>query len=343
MPAEMRPFFLGFVVAFLLSGALGRPLIMLLSRWGGRQTINPDAPERHRAKQGTPTMGGLLILAGLVASCLAYVMLFTDDRPLSAFTIGWGRGQTAIIGLLALTLLFGAIGFTDDMLIAKRGHNLGLKARYKLAAQLVVSIIFIGWIAHDEIPGRTTLLVWWPGHDADVGIWYYPLAVLFIVGLSNAVNFADGLDGLAGGMALLIAIGLGAVGFAVCQLAWIPLYAGGIAGGCAGFLLFNQHPARIFMGDTGSLALGAALAGLAIMGKAEMPAILCTLVCWSELISVIIQVISFKTTGRRVFRMTPLHHHFELIGWSETQIVNRFWAVTGICVATAIVISRFYP
>jgi phospho-N-acetylmuramoyl-pentapeptide-transferase len=323
----------GFTVAFGVSTLLGGPIIRLLKQTGAKQTVSEDAPARHAEKQGTTTMGGLLILVGLMVPVLVDVL--TDSR------------HGAEWALLGLTLAYGLIGFLDDYLIATRGKNLGLKARQKLVLQFAFAIGFVIWMRAQAVPGRTTTLSlgeW----SADLGDWYYVLGTLLIVGLSNAVNFTDGLDGLAGGVTALAALALAATVFAGSSLGWLPLFGGALAGGCAGFLWFNVHPAQVFMGDTGSLALGAALAGMALLGKAEIPLQMYVAVPWAEMASVMIQVAVFKWRKRtrgieyarenRVFRRTPLHHHFEEIGWRETKIVGRFWLATGLAIAVALAV-----
>lgn len=280
-------------------------------------------------------MGGLLILAGLSLPML--------------FVVVGSPGQASALALLGLTLAFGLIGFVDDFLIATRGKNLGLKARQKLALQLAFAIAFVVWLCASAVPGQTTALRIFAGdHTIDLGLAYYVLGVLFIVGLSNAVNFVDGLDGLAGGVSAIIALAAAATVQAAVGYSWLPLFGGALAGGCAGFLWFNAHPAQVFMGNTGSTALGAALAGMAMLGKIEVPFQLYAAVPWVVLLSVIIQVAVFKYRRRRygleyaqahrVFRRTPLHHHFEELGWPETKIVQRFWLATALGVAVGLLL-----
>lgn len=320
----------GFIIAFALSALAGGPLIRLLKRVGAKQTVSADAPSRHQQKQGTPTMGGLLILAGL----LLPVVIDAARNP---------RHLTAL-ALLGLTLTYGLIGFLDDYLIATRGKNLGLTARQKLALQFIFALAFVLWLRATAVPGRTTLL-YLGAEPRNLGEAYYLLGALFIVGMSNAINLTDGLDGLAGGICAMIALALAATVHAGAGYDWLPLFGGALAGGCAGFLWFNAHPAQVFMGNTGSTALGAALAGMAMLGKAEIPFQLYAVVPWAVLFSVVIQVAVFKYRRRRYglehakahrfFRRTPLHHHFEELGWPETKIVQRFWLVTAVAVAGA--------
>lgn len=326
-----------FIAAFGISAALGGPVIRFLKRIGAKQTVSENAPSRHQEKQGTTTMGGLLILAGLLLPTLADVVL----NP---------RHRTAL-ALLGLTLACGLIGFLDDYLIATRGKNLGITARQKLGLQFLFAIAFMVWLAMTAVPGRTTVLQWRAdGSMIDLGVEYYVLGIFFIVGMSNAINLTDGLDGLAGGISAILALVLAGTVNAAASYGWLPLFGGALAGGCAGFLWYNVHPAQVFMGNTGSTALGAALAGMAMLGKAEAPFQLCAVVPWAVAFSVVIQVTVFKYRRRRygldyakthrVFRRTPLHHHFEELGWKETKIVQRFWLATAIAVAGTLVLTR---
>lgn len=285
-----------FGVSLALVLGLGPPTLRFLAEVKAGQKISTDAPKRHLEKQGTPTMGGLLILAGAVAGA----GFLTDAR-------GW-----VVLGAI---LGFGLLGFLDDLLSLRRGKNLGLKARHKLLGQVVLGCGFAWlWAVVSGIR---------PGAEGALQVL---LSAFLAVVMSNAVNLTDGLDGLAGGLSL---IAYSAVGVFAGSTSLAPvLFA--VAGSCAGFLWYNRHPARVFMGDTGSLALGAGLA-FGVMGTpAPLPGrvgllLVVGVVFLAELMSVVIQVISFQTRGKRVFRMTPIHHHFELLGWTETQIVTRFW------------------
>jgi len=319
----------GFLGAFALTVFLGKPGIRMLRGLGAKQTVSADAPSRQQEKQGTPTMGGLLILAGLTVP----VVIGTISYP----------GQHSALALVALTLAFGMIGFLDDYLIATRGKNLGLRAREKFAAQILFAGLFCGWI-YVTRDTRTEVIRF--GKDLDLGAGYYLFALLLIVGMSNAVNFLDGLDAQAAGATAIIAVALAATVAAASGTGWLPLFAASVAGACAGFIWYNAHPAQVFMGDTGSLPLGAALAGISLLGKKEAAFQLFAIMPWAALFSVIIQVSVFKYRARRygldyakanrVFRRTPLHHHFEELGWKETTIVQRCWLVTGAATAAAI-------
>jgi len=296
---------IAFLVSVLVAIVIGPKAIEILSKLRLRQTISEDVPERHRSKAGTPIMGGLVILSS--AACGMWFSGVVDSKSLA---------------VAVMTLGFAALGFLDDYLIASRGKSLGLKARQKLLVQSLLAIGFVAWV-HGNLDRPTVILSIRENSELDLGWAFYPLAVLFIVGMSNAVNLTDGLDGLVGGLMTATGLSLGLLVFGyppgLTVLAWA------IAGGCLGFLWHNSHPAKIFMGDTGSLALGAALAGIAIASRRELGALLLSAIFVIEAVSVIIQVVSFKTTGKRVFKMTPIHHHFEKSGFSEVKIVSGFW------------------
>lgn len=346
----MRDLVVTFIVAFLFAALPGKWAIERLRKLGAKQTISEDAPTAHGAKQGTPTMGGLLILVALTLTILVYAGISYAER------VPEGRGvapNSPLWSVLLLTLAFGVIGFIDDFLSARRGKNLGFRAREKFAAQCLVAIGFVFYLSATAQPGTTTFLELAPTQvmppiAVDLSFWYYPLAVLFLVAFSNATNFTDGLDGLSSGVTLAICIAVSALVAVLTPV--LGIFTMALAGALAGFLWWNAHPAKVFMGDTGSLALGAALGGVALLGKQEIGLIIASLVCWAELFSVIIQVSVFKWRRRRhgldyakshrVFRRTPLHHHFEEIGWAETQIVTRFWIVGALCAGLAMLWSR---
>jgi phospho-N-acetylmuramoyl-pentapeptide-transferase len=288
------------VLAFGLTGAAGKPLIRWLTRLKYGQRAYEDAPRTHQAKTGTPTMGGLLFVsAPLIALAL---------RP-SATTGALGVLVTGMAG----------IGFADDMAAIRHGRNRGLRARTKFGLTAVVGATFLVLLDRCS-PVGTSLL----GLGVTPAPVWYLLSLLAIVATTHAVNLTDGLDGLAGGTVLpplgvlaYIAFRTGARDAATFEFA--------TAGAVLGFLVYNRHPARVFMGDTGSLALGAALAGGAIVTGSQLLLPLIGGVFAAETLSVILQVASFKLTKRRIFRMSPLHHHFELAGWPETKVTTRFW------------------
>ncbi len=270
------------------------------------QSIREEGPKSHQAKSGTPTMGGLMLLAAITAGAL----------------ISEGTDPSVLLALF-VTLGHGAIGFVDDYIKVVKKRNLGLRPRQKLLGQILMAVVvaFIG----SRFLGVTTEL-WVPFLDRvyDVGFFYYILIFFVLVGTTNAVNLTDGLDGLATGT-VAVAAGCYAVVCVIFGKAALASFCIAVAAACIAFLRFNAHPAKVFMGDTGSLALGGALAAAAILTKTELLLVIVGGVFVIEALSVIIQVISFQTTGKRVFLMSPIHHHFELLGWSETKVVGRFW------------------
>jgi phospho-N-acetylmuramoyl-pentapeptide-transferase len=299
------------------------------------QNINEDAPESHQAKQGTPTMGGFMLVLGVSAALLVQSFLGGAGHRLSA----------PLVAVWLVFLAHAVLGFLDDYLKTKRGKSLGLKARQKLAGQFLVALVFIGWRYLTAMPEFTTVITVWRGVSVDLGYGYYVLALLLMVGMSNSTNLADGLDGLAGGLSILTALGLSWTVYTLKPgYEGLPLFGYVVAGACLGFLWFNAYPAKVFMGDTGSLALGSSFAALAIVGKQEILLLVFGLVFLMETISVMIQVSVFKATGgkpngRRVFKMTPIHHHFEKSGWAETQVVTRFWILGVIALVVGLLLA----
>ncbi len=288
----------------LFSGVYFLPFLHRL-KYG--QSIREEGPASHRQKSGTPTMGGVMIVLAVTAATLLFA-------PLTVTT------------LLALFIFLGhfLLGFADDYIKVVKKRNLGLRAYQKLLGQLGISLVTI--LIGRVLLGHDTS-VWVPilGETWDIGALYYLLVVFVLVGTSNAVNLTDGLDGLASGTVAVAALFYAALMYGTDNE--LMVFSAAIIGACIGFLWYNHHPARIFMGDTGSLALGGALAGIAILSHTEalLPIVGFVFVC--EALSVILQVISFQTCGKRIFRMSPIHHHFELGGWSETRVVYTFWAV----------------
>jgi len=303
------------VLAFLVTFLTAPPVIALLRRKKLGQQIRDDGPQRHLTKAGTPTMGGVTILAGVIAGTVGSWFFFTRQ-----FWFG--------VLLLAFTIVVAAIGSVDDWGKIRRGRSLGLRAREKLILQFIAAGLFVAGLVFG-LDNGTTLGVPFVG-QVSLGWAYIPLAILFIAALSNAVNLTDGLDGLAAGTAA-------AAAFALTGVAWltgnpaIAAFLACLAAACLAFLRYNRHPAKVFMGDTGSLAIGAALAGAALALKGEILLLWIGLIFIIEMASVILQVLYFKATkGKRLFRMSPFHHHLELGGWSETTIVTRAWLLAVI-------------
>ncbi|MDQ6931079.1 MAG: phospho-N-acetylmuramoyl-pentapeptide-transferase [Candidatus Eremiobacteraeota bacterium] len=316
------------VAAFAIEAvAAGTLLLLILRRLQLRQHAYEDAPKSHQVKSGTPTMGGLLFFVPLVT------LFFLD------------RGHDATFdALLFLISACAAIGFLDDYLSIVRGRNLGLRARTKFLATALVAIVFMRWITDSAVLFPRDTLFSIGSHHLVVAHWLWlALGIIAITGTIHAVNLTDGLDGLATGAILppLVVFFLFAhAAYAVAPLAGPPAIVLAMIGGCLGFLFFNRHPAKMFMGDTGSLALGAALSGIAILSGQMLLLILVGGLFVAEALSVIIQVAYFKRTKKRVFRMSPLHHHFELGGWSETKVTSRFWAVSALLSLAGLAIVR---
>ena len=296
----MLPLLLAIGVPFVLVAVLAPALIRYLRHVSFRQHAYEDAPETHRKKTGTPTMGGLLFL-------LAPLVAFAIARNALALAYGFLIAGSA------------AIGFIDDYMGIRLGRNRGLRARTKFLATALVGAGFLALVAY-LVPGAHALLFIGPIPD---WLWW-TLSLAVILATTHAVNLTDGLDGLASGTIVPPLIVLAFI--AVRQdIGSVAIVTAAVLGSVLGFLLYNRHPAKIFMGDTGSLALGGALAGAAILTGAQLLLLLIGGVFVAETLSVIIQVTSFKTTRRRVFRMSPLHHHFELGGWPETKVTSSFW------------------
>jgi phospho-N-acetylmuramoyl-pentapeptide-transferase len=303
--------FFTILMGFLITVLLSPVFIPFLRRLKFGQSIREEGPKSHQKKTGTPTMGGIMILLSITVTTLVMTGKFSQPSV-----------ETYL--LLLVTLGFGLLGFMDDFIKVVMKRNLGLTSKQKLLGQIIISVIFYFIFKQSEF--STEISIPLTDYSFDLG-WGYVLFIIFwMVGFSNAVNLTDGLDGLVSGTA---AIAFGA--FAV--LAWnqsqyeLSIFSVAVVGAVLGFLVFNAHPAKVFMGDTGSLALGGAIATVAILAKLEIILIIIGGIFVIETLSVILQVISFKTTGKRIFRMSPLHHHYELIGWSEWRVVVTFWTV----------------
>ena len=309
---------LSFAVSLLVTLLLTPLASPLLRKLKLGQSIREEGPESHRRKAGTPTMGGLLILLGMAAGIgLTGAIAYSVRSDLEYFLV------------LIVAVGFGLIGFWDDYLKVARKRSMGLRAREKLFGQGLIAAGLAFWVVRYSERGTALTLPFtnWSGDGGiSVDLGWFPFvvfAVLLTVGFANAVNLTDGLDGLASGTSFFAALGLAAVALLAGKYG-IAISMAAMAGGCLGFLYFNRHPAKLFMGDTGALALGGGLAAAGILSGGELTLLLIGGVFIGETLSVIIQVISFQTTGKRVFRMTPLHHHFELGGWSENKVVGVF-------------------
>ncbi len=320
------------LTALLVSFLLGPSVIAWLRRLKVGQHVRDDGPHTHLSKQGTPTMGGLLIIAALVTS----VLLWSDLSNKYVWVV------------LFATITFGGIGFWDDYLKVVKKRSTGLRAYQKSGLQVLASLA-IGFFlyytpgdpfsTHLSVPFLKRLLL-------DLGWFYIPFVVVVIVGSSNAVNLTDGLDGLAIGLvgiastanAVIVYLGGNKIIADYLKILYIPgsgelaIFCGALLGASLGFLWYNSHPAEVFMGDVGSLSLGAALGTLAVVTRHELILVITGGIFVAETVSVMLQVASYKLTGRRIFRMAPIHHHFEQIGWPESKVITRFWIV-GIILA----------
>jgi phospho-N-acetylmuramoyl-pentapeptide-transferase len=323
---------LGVLTALVISFVVGPVIIRKLSQYQIGQTVREDGPSTHLSKAGTPTMGGSMILIGVGVSTLLWADL----------------SNRHVWVVLVVTLLFGAIGWVDDYRKLIAGNPQGLSARSKLLWQTLIGLCAAWYLfSSAQNPIETQFIVpFFKDVVIDIGWWFIPFACLVIVGSSNAVNLTDGLDGLAILPAVMVAGGLGIIAYATGHarfsdylgIPYVPgvgemvVFCGAIVGAGLGFLWFNTHPAQVFMGDIGALALGAALGVLAVVVRQEIVLLIMGGVFVVETLSVIIQVVSYRLTGRRIFRMAPLHHHFELKGWPEPRVIVRFWIITVILV-----------
>lgn len=315
-----------FAAGFLLSTLFTGLEIPFLKKKQLRQYIREEGPQSHQKKAGTPTMGGVAIYASIIVTSLVFGALELDSMK-------------SMLAVVAFGFLFGLIGFLDDFIKVAEKHNLGLRAWQKLALQILFSVLLCVYIMKFTDQGTK---VWIPFINRDVvfgPVWYVLFVIFVMVAMTNSVNLTDGLDGLCGGVTAIVSLFFVVVGHYFLSPT-TEIYCLAMAGACAGFLVFNHHPARIFMGDTGSLALGAGLTGAVLLTKAELLIPFAGFVFVMESASVIIQVVSFQTTGKRVFRMSPIHHHFELGGMKETSVVHMFWLIALICCVIAFGIMK---
>ncbi len=306
------------LLAFIMTVIWGSPLIKLLQFFKVGKIIREEGPDRHIEKLGTPTMGGFMIIAPVLL-----LTILLNAATLLGFDI---LGQSVLIPLLVM-IAFSVLGAIDDWEgIRGTRRGLGMRARTKFLIQLALGLATAFALKYImKVPE-----MYWPGYPKplELGGWYIPIATIMIVGFSNAVNFTDGLDGLAGLISATAFATYGGIALLQDQV-FLARFCFTIVGALFGFLWFNVHPAELFMGDTGSLAIGATLATFALMTGQWLVLPVIAIIPVSETLSIIIQVAYFKFTGgKRFFRMAPLHHHFELLGWSETQIVQRFWLVS---------------
>ncbi|WP_024833938.1 phospho-N-acetylmuramoyl-pentapeptide-transferase [Ruminiclostridium josui] len=312
---------IAFAAAFVLALIAGPILLPFLRRLKFGQTVRDDGPQTHLKKMGTPTIGGLIFII-----------------PLTLTSIYFYQSYPQIVPVLMSTLGFAAVGFIDDFIKVVKKRKDGLFASQKTFFQLIVCVSFAFYVMRYTEAGSSIVI---PFTNIIIQPWiYFIFIVLFMYFFTNAVNLTDGLDGLCAGVTLVVAIFFTIVSLTNGEWGYIKVFSAAIAGGCLGFLAFNIHPAKVFMGDTGSLALGGALTSIAVMMRMPLILFLVGGIYLIEAISVILQVASFKLTGKRIFKMAPIHHHFELKGWKETKVVAVFIIATVLlAIASLIVIG----
>lgn len=317
------------IIAFAITALLGIPMIPFLRRLKFGQTIREEGPAWHSKKQGTPTMGGLMFIIGTVAAVMVSV-------PLYMVAVGSGEQMLSIVRVLSgllMAVAMGLVGFMDDFISIRKHRNLGLTEKQKLILQFA---IVIAYLASVRIAGGSSeMLIPFIG-VADWGFAYYILAALLIVGMVNAVNFTDGIDGLNGTVTFVVSVGFLITAF-VMNYMGIAILAAASAGACIGFLIWNFNPAKVFMGDTGSLFLGGIVCALGFGLNLPILIPLYGIIYIAEIGSVVLQVTYFKATkGKRLFKMSPIHHHFELCGWSEVKICAVFGLVSAVFCAIGV-------
>lgn len=298
------------LVAFALSFVSAPFVIRLLKRFQFGQSIRKEGPKSHQKKSGTPTIGGIIFLFGITVSVLIF-----------------GHFSFQTIFLLVLTLGYGLIGFLDDFIKIAFKRNLGLTAKQKIAAQLVLSIIVYVLLVTNHIDTHLRFPI--GNVNIDLGWFYIPFLLFLIIGTTNATNLTDGLDGLLTGTAIIVFLAYSFISYQGSEHQ-VLVFASAVVGGLLAFLFFNKYPAQIFMGDTGSLAIGGALVGISILTKTELLLAIVGAIFVLETLSVIIQVGSFKIRKKLVFKMAPIHHHFEELGWSEKRVVHTFYMLSMI-------------
>lgn len=322
----MEQMLLPLIVTWALGMVVVPLLIPMLKRLKFGQNIRAEGPKQHLKKSGTPTMGGLAFLVILIVAML----IFAEYNFTMLLAVG-------------ITVLYGFLGFLDDFIKTVKKRSLGLRAKEKMAGEILIALLLI--LGSVLVLGRGTTLNLF-GFVVEAGVFYYILAFILIAGVTNGVNLNDGLDGLAAGVSFFVYLGYAMISyhciehppFVGIDYTVLTVFAAVMAGICLAFLFFNHYPAKVFMGDTGSLFLGGGLSVLSILTGTEFLLVILGGIYVIEVLSVMIQVSSFKLTGKRVFRMTPIHHHFEQLGWKETRVVIMFWLGSLICVAIGLML-----
>ena len=297
------------MISFLIVIILGPIFIPMLTKFKFGQTVRDDGPKTHLQKNGTPTMGGVLIIIAILITGLTRSNISSD----------------MVIGLICV-VGFGFVGFVDDFIIIKMKRSLGLKPWQKIVMQVALAL-YVSYYQYSSSPSATQLIIPFTDAVINLGPLYVPIMTFMIVGIVNAVNLTDGLDGLASGVTLIVATFFMIFATSISNTD-VAVLAAATVGACIGFLGFNAYPAKIFMGDTGSMALGGAVTAFAVLTNSMLLFVLVGGIYFAEAISVMLQVTYYKLTKKRIFKMAPIHHHFEQCGWPETKVVFTFWIVT---------------
>ena len=320
------------VVSFAVTAVIGKFLIPFLHKLKYGQTILEIGPKWHKDKQGTPTMGGIMFIIGIVIATTAGVLLYAINHGLDSVS------RFVFVGLL-FALMNGGIGFIDDYVKVVKKRNLGLTAIQKLVLQFLAAAVYLFLMSICK--DNTEIVIPFVGY-VDLGFFYYPVMAIVLVGIVNAANLTDGIDGLMGSITFFACLFLMLIGNVLGSFTANVIYAAAAAGGCLGFLIWTFHPAKCFMGDTGSLFLGAMVCSMAFAMDMQLLLILIALTYLIEMFSVMLQVSYFKLThGKRLFKMSPIHHHFEMCGWSEMKIVCVFSGFTALCGLGALLMVIF--
>lgn len=317
------------IISFLIAYLIGPKILPILRKLKFGQTVRDDGPQSHLQKNGTPTMGGIIFIIAILISGIIGIFLVPSSKR-------------DILFALSFVLLFGLVGFIDDYIKVVKKRSLGLRAREKIIMQLVFATA-LGIFQMNTSALGTGIIVPFTSIVIDLGILYVPFLVFIIIALVNSVNLTDGLDGLASIVTVIVAAAFGCIA-SIMEYTGVSQFMAIVAGGCLGFLRVNKYPAKVFMGDTGSMALGGAVTAAAIILNLELLVPIICFVYFMESVSVILQVGSYKLTKKRIFKMAPIHHHFELCGWHETKVVKVFALITllmGIVGVASVIIGGF--
>ena len=311
IPFNISTHVLMFIVSFFLTLALGPVFIPMLTRLKFGQTVRDDGPQSHLKKTGTPTMGGFIFLI-----------------PLLVLSVFYARFDMRILPIALVTIGFGLIGFLDDFIKVVKKRKDGLYWNQKMLGLLLIAVIFSFYASKSDIGTDIIIPLFGMEKTIDLAWLFIPFTIVVLIAATNSVNITDGLDGLCAGVTLVVTIFFSIVAMTRSDWEYIKIFCSILSGGCLAFMAYNAHPARVFMGDMGSLALGGAVGAVSIMMKMPLVLFVAGGIYVIEALSVMIQVTSFKLTGKRVFKMAPIHHHFELLGWKEVKVVYVFWGVT---------------